>query len=243
LQVNLEHRTGSLYMLANFTWAKCMTDTGENLTGGSAGQAPYLAGFGPQYSLCIDGGSPRIFHYSGVYSLPFGNGRRFLNKTGVTNVVLGGWSANWILSIQDGSPFTIGCNIATTAGLGCNALLVPGQDPYKGSETPGHFLNAAAFANPPVATTIGQTDYAPLGGAGTQVTGPAFRDLDFSLFKNIKTTENTSLQFRAEFFNLTNTPNFSTPSSTNFSDTKNFGKITSTVSNPREVQFALKFFF
>jgi Carboxypeptidase regulatory-like domain/TonB dependent receptor-like, beta-barrel len=243
LQVNLEHRTGNLYLLSNFTWAKCRANTSENLTGGSNGQAPYLAGFGPQYTLCVDGGSPRIFHLSGVYDLPFGHGKRFLNNSGVADAVLGGWSTNWIFAVQDGEPFTIGCNVSTTTGLGCNALMVPGQNPYQGSQTPAHFVNAAAFANPPVATTIGQTDYAPLGGAGTQVAGPPYRDLDFSLFKNIKTTENTHLQFRAEFFNLTNTPSFSTPSSTNFSDTKNFGKITSTISNPREIQFALKFFF
>ena len=242
LQVNLEHRTGSLYMLTNFTWAKCRANTSENLTGGSNGQAPYLAGYGLQYSNCIDGGVPKIFHFSAVYDLPFGRGRRFLNSGGVANVLLGGWSTNAILAIQDGEPFTIGCNVSTTTGLGCNALMVPGQSLYAGS-APNQFLNAAAFANPPVATTIGQTNYAPLGGAGTQVSGPAFRDLDFSLFKNFKTTESTYLQFRAEFFNLTNTPSFSTPSSTNFSDTKNFGKITSTISNPREIQFALKFYF
>lgn len=108
---------------------------------------------------------------------------------------------------------------------------------------PGRFLNAAAFANPPVATSIGQTDYAPLGGAGTQVTGPAFHSVDFSLFKNFRTTENTHLQIRAEFFNLTNTPSFANPSFTNFSDTLNFGRITGTVGSPRETQFALKFYF
>jgi len=158
------------------------------------------------------------------------------------NAVLGGWSTNWIFTVQDGAPFTIGCNIATTAGLGCNALMVPGQSLYAGS-APNQFLNAAAFANPPIATAIGQSDYAPLGGAQTQVTGSPFRDLDFSLIKDIKTTENTRLQFRAEFFNLTNTPSFSTPSFTNFRDTKNFGRITGTVSSPREIQFGLKFYF
>ena len=243
LQLNMEHRAGNLYMLANFTWAKCRSDSSEPLVGGGSGQAPYLAGYGPQYILCIDGGVPRSFHYSGVYDLPFGQGRRFMNNSGVVNAFVGGWSMNWILTVQDGEPFTIGCNIATTSGLGCVSLLVPGQNPYEGQQTPESFLNAAAFANPPVATTIGQTDYAPLGGAGTQVTGPAFHSVDLSVFKNIRTTENTHLQFRAEFFNMTNTPSFSNPSFTNFSDTKNFGRITGTVSSPREIQFALKLFF
>lgn len=244
LQINLEHRSQSLFMLANFTLGDCRTNSGENLIAGNSGQAPYLYGFGPQYTTCIDGGERKIFHFSGVYDLPVGSGRRFLNKPGIVTDVLGGWSVNWVLTVQDGSPFTIGCNVSTTAGLGCNALMVPGQNLYTGESPPDNpFLNAAAFANPPVATAAGQTDYAPLGGAGTQVSGPPFRNLDFSLFKTIRTSENTHLQIRAEAFNLSNTPSFSTPSFTNFSDTKNFGKITSTVGNPRELQFALKFLF
>ena len=243
LQANLEHRSGNLYTLTNFTWAKCRTNSSENLIGGSNGQAPYLAGFGPQYATCIDGGVGRFFHFSGVYALPFGQGRRFLDEPGAVNDVLGGWSTNWIATVQDGEPFTIGCTISTTQGLGCNALLVPGQNPYQGQQTPAHFLNPAAFTNPPVATAIGQTGFAPLGGAGTQVTGSAFYDLDFSLFKNVRTTESTHLQFRAEFFNLTNTPSFANPSFTNFTDPSTFGRITGTVGAPREIQFALKFYF
>jgi len=244
LQLDMEHRAGDLYMLANFTWARCRTNTSEPLIGGSNAQAPYLPGYGLQYQDCLDGGTHRFAHFSGVYDLPFGQGRRFLNNSGVVNAVLGGWSSNWILTLEDGNPFTIGCNVATTSGLGCTALLVPGQPLYTGKSAPDNpFLNVAAFANPPLATTIGQSDYAPLGGEQSQVTGPSFYNLDFSVFKNFRTTENTHLQFRAEFFNLTNTPSFSNPSHTNFSDTQNFGMITSTASTPREIQLALKFYF
>ena len=72
------------------------------------------------------------------------------------------------------------------------------------------FLNAAAFVQPPAATTIGQTDFAPLGAPWNQVHGPAFNDLDFSIFKRFRTTETTNLEFRAEFFNFLNHPNFGT---------------------------------
>ena len=247
LQVDLEHRAGNFYVLSNFTWASCRTDSDENLiigaTPSGTGVAPYLAGFGPQYANCIDGGIRRIFHLSGVYTLPFGRGQRFLNKSGIADYVLGGWSTNWILTIQDGQPFNIGCAVSTTQGLGCNALLVPGQNLYADQQTPGHFLNPAAFANPPVATAVGQTDFAPLGGEGVQAAGPPLRNLDFSVFKNIRTTENTHFEFRAEFFNFTNTAHFAIPSFTNFINTSTFGRITGTVGNPREIQFALKFYF
>lgn len=244
LQLDLQHRSHNLFMLANFSLGDCMTNSGEDLEGGSNAQAPYLPGFGLQYHRCEDGGIRKVFHFSGAYQLPFGKGRRFLNQSGIVNAVLGGWAVNWILTVQDGSPFTIGCNVATTAGLGCYAFMVPGQSLYTGKVGPDDpFLNANAFANPPVATAIGQSDYAPLGGEPYQVAGPPLRNLDFSLFKNFRTSENTQLQFRAEAFNLSNTPSFDTPSFTNFSDTKNFGKITSTIGNPRELQFALKFLF
>ena len=84
-----------------------------------------------------------------------------------------------------------------------------------------------------MATTIGNGDLAPLGGSNTQLNGPGFRDFDFSIFKEFKVTETTRLQFRAESFNLTNTPSFNLPSNLNYQDTLNFGQSTSTRSSPR----------
>ena len=78
------------------------------------------------------------------------------------------------------------------------------------------------------------------------MTGPPFRRMDYSLFKQFRTTESTRLEFRAEIFNFTNTPNFALPTNLNFTDKTNFGKITSTRNNPndaRQIQFALKFYW
>ena len=108
---------------------------------------------------------------------------------------------------------------------------------------PAHYYNPAAFTEPPVATTIGQSSLAPLGGPNTQVSGPGFKDLDLSIFKEIAVREGQRLQFRAEAFNLTNTPSFNLPSNTDFLDTANFGQSTSTRSSAREIQFALKYYF
>jgi hypothetical protein len=86
----------------------------------------------------------------------------------------------------------------------------------------------------------------PLGGAGTQIIGPGFHRLDWSLFKQFRVTERTHFEFRAEFFNLTNHPNFALPSYTNYKNTSTFGKIVATSdspNDPRQVQFALKFYF
>ena len=267
LQVNYERRfNAGLNVLANFTWSKCRTDASDVLNETAIFyRAATLPGFGIQgdYGLC-DFNIPKVFHASGTYELPFGKGKRFLSSSpGVVQALLGGWSTNWILTIQNGQPFTVPCIITTTSGFGCNALLVPGQNVYATQAVYGtsnnvnHWLNPNAFASPPVATTIGQTDYTPLGGGPTQFLGPGFRRLDFSLFKQFTITERTKLEFRAEAFNLTNTPNFSppgfngngvvaAPGSLDYTSPATFGVINSTrdgQNDQRELQFALKLYF
>ena len=78
------------------------------------------------------------------------------------------------------------------------------------------------------------------------MTGPPIRRLDFSIFKEFPLTETTRFEFRAESFNLTNTPTFAAPGSLNYLDTVNFARISSTSDAPndaRELQFALKFYW
>lgn len=248
LQTTFERRlSAGLSLLADFTWSKCRSDALDPLTPSfnSIYRAPGIAGFGIQgdYGLCA-ADVRRMLHFSGGYDLPVGRGRHFLSSApGIVDKLLGGWSVNWILTLQDGQPFSIPCTITTAAGVGCYALFIPGQNPY--GPSPDQFLNRAAFTNPGIATTVGQSDLGPLGGAANEVTGPPIHRLDFSIFKKFRTSEATSLEFRAEFFNLTNTPDFSIPVNTNFSN-PNFGRITSTRDNPndpREIQFALKFYW
>ena len=153
------------------------------------------------------------FVASGTYQLPIGSGKAFLSDLhGPAQLLLGGWIANGILTLNSGPPQYIPCQITTTATTGtCYANVVPGVTKYR-SGGPAHYYNPAAFTDPPVATTIGNSNLAPLGGSNTQVNGPGFRDLDFSIFKEFGVTETTRLQFRAEAFNLTNTPSFNLPS-------------------------------
>ena len=145
----------------------------------------------------------------------------------------------------------------TTTGFGCDALKVSGVNLYAGKHNQDQWMNSAAFTTPPVATTIGQTDYSPLGGGPTQYRGPSFKRLDFSLFKQFEMTERFRLEFRSEFFNLANHPNFSlpgfsglgvtaSPGALNYNNPSNFGKINSTrdgQNDQREIQFAAKLYF
>jgi len=248
-QVTLEQRPAhGLSLLANFAWQKTISDARDALSNTTGSyRAPYLPNFGISAdSELADFNVRRIVHVSGTYELPFGKGRQFApNAHGAGQLLIGGWNMNFIGTVQDGQPFTVACSVTTAAGSGCNALRVAGQNPYANSSV-AHFVNAAAFANPAAVTAIGQTDYTPLGGKATQVSGPPFRRVDMAFFKRIDITERFYSEFRAELFNITNTANFSNPASLNFSNLTNFGQITSTVdspNDPREVQFALKIYW
>lgn len=248
LQAKFERRfSNGLNILAAYTWSKARGDTYDQLIGGHTWRAPYLPGFGIQGDYGLENYDVRnALHFSGGYELPVGKGRAHSLSNGAANAVLGGWSVNWILTLQSGPPFTIGCTVGTVAAMGCVGLMVPGQGLYTGGHTVAHWLNAAAFANPPIATTVGQTDYAPLGGAQTQVTGPGFHRFDLGLIKQFHISETKYFEFRASFFNLTNTPNFAIPGSLNFNSPNTFSRITATRDNPddpREVQLGLKFYF
>ncbi len=248
LQTKLEKRySNGLDVLITYAFQKTLTDAGDSLNGGGLQgyRAPGIIGIQGDYG-------PAAFDVrqaltaSGTYALPFGRGRHFMNGANrVAEFLLGGWSTNWILSVDSGQPQTIPCSTSTGAGTGCYALDVPGQNAYAGQSV-AHFYNAAAFATPPAVTQVGETNLIALGGGQGQVYGPAYHRLDFSLFKSFSISESRRFEFRAESFNLSNTPNFALPADLNYVNTVTFGQITTTRDNPsdaRELQFALKFYW
>ena len=179
-----------------------------------------------------NGDMPNVTSISGIYDLPTGRGHRFAS-TGVTNAVLGGWSLNAIALLQSGMPVTVtqATNNNAFAGFALQRPTIVGN-PTLGPEqrTPGKFFNTNAFAATPQ-FAIGNASRNP-------VRGPAYRNLDVALVKHSKLTERTALEFRAEMFNLTNTPAFAQPNGS--FGTPAFGSITSTMTDPRVMQFALR---
>jgi hypothetical protein len=243
LQAVYQLRTaGGDSLVANYTYSKCMQDVNEFQDGVGA-RAPWLPGFGisAENQLCLTDAT-NVVHVSGTYNLPFGQGRRWLTGSNqVVNAVLGGWIANAIYTYQSGQPVTIGCSTATTAFFGCNSNMVPGVSPSAGARTRLHWLNAAAFANPPVATTIGAST-AVLGGEGGQARGPGYPNLDASVFKQFVLHDSLQFQIRTEAFNASNTPQFAQPGSLTPSSST-FAQITALRGNARVLQFAGKLFF
>ena len=273
LQTKFEKQfSGGLNFLATYTWSKVLTDALDLLNGGNVGgyRAPSVAGFGIQGDYGLGNADIRnVVHLSGGYELPFGKGKKFLSQSsGITDKIVGGWSTIWLATLQGGQPITIGCPQGTTTSLGCDALIVKGQSQNLGLHTVtdssgSHLLwygNQNAFANPcpigaggvPDTTVLVHnvacvplTGLGALGGGPTQIEGPGFHRLDFSIFKNIPINERFRLEFRSELFNIFNHPNFHSPSNNNYSD-PHFGEITATrdsPNDPRQIQFALKLYY
>lgn len=282
LQTKLEqHYMNGLTFLFAYTYSKTLTDAGDLLNGGSLGgyRAPAVPGLGPSFDY---GPAPfdirQVLHLSGGYELPFGSGKKFLASSGkAVNALAGGWSLNYILTLQGGQPITLGCPVATTAGTNCNAIRVPGQNPDLGIKLvstptftgPKWLNNPAAFAQPCELGANGQpvtpnlpagcvplTGSAALGDSQGTTVGPGFHRLDFSLFKDMKFSQRFRGQFRAEFFNIVNHPNFSAPgfggngvvaiSGSGTFNNANFGAIGSTRDNPndpRQIQLAFKLYY
>ncbi len=265
LQTKFERRfANGLGFLAAYTWSKARSDARDLLNGGGdqGYRQPYIPGVGIRYDYNLANFDIRqVFHLSGGYDLPVGRGKKYAtDASGALNQIVGGWKFNWILTLQDGQPITISCRGASTvSGAGCYALMLPGQNVNGGKHNVDQWMNPAAFyvmTSADAVQTVGQTDLRPLGGQGSQVIGPGFHRLDLSIFKNFQIAEKLRLEFRTEFFNLANHPNFlnpgfggnglvAAPGATDYTN-PNFGKIASTRDNPndpRQIQFALKLYF
>jgi hypothetical protein len=221
-----------LQFLLSYTLSEGKTNAGDSLSGGGVGglRAQDVAGWDLKNDIGLSGfHTKHALVFSGNYDLP-GKG-----------VILSGWRLNWVASIYSGQAQTINCAPATGAGTGCYALVV--GDPYEGSHSVEQFLNPAAFANPAAVATIGQTDFTPLGGERSQVTGPPMRQLDLGIARQFRFLGQRQFEFRAEAFNITNTPSFNLPGSLDYRDARNFASITSMRNQPRILQVGVKFYW
>ena len=260
LQVKLEKRfSGNWSMLNSYTWQHTIGQTEED---------EY---FQPQniYNLAAERGNnaPDYRHqFSSAWSyiLPIGPKQRFWNGGGRVHWLTEGWQLNGIVALHSGEAFTpqLSQDYTNTDSPNSRPDLI--GDPYNFSNAVSEgcpsnkqsiacWYNPAAFAVPMLAS--GQTFAHEFGDSRRgSLRGPAIYNVDASLFKNFRLTENWKLQFRAEAFNLFNTPEFSLPNAVTdqpgsaASSPAGFvpslsGAITSTVHPSRELQFALKLSF
>ncbi len=247
LQTSFQRRfTKGLAFDINYTWAKAMSDT---VGFSEEGQQGY-SNADPNHIRQIEYGPAENdirnrFALSGDYAEQYGK-----EFTGVKRFALTGWETNVIWVWQSGRNFSIVNSGNGPGGFGNRATPVNngGQDrPNQihsanlSHKTLQEFFDVTAFQAQPLGT-IGNAQR-------NSLQGPHFRDADVSIFKDFPVTQRLAIQFRAESFNISNTPNFYINNNSGNGETQigntQFGQINNTDPNynPRQLQFALKAIF
>ena len=224
--------TGGFTFLSSFTWAHNIDVVNENLTTGTSAQQRFT------YNPWIERGNASLdrrlaWVTSFVYELPFGPGKRALTS-GPGAWLLGGWQVGGILNLLGGTPDGHSFNQNTTNVGGANRGDLVGELNLPSSQrTIDRWFNTDAIVPGPLGA---------LDNAGRNlIWGPATTGFDFSLSRRFALPwEGDFLQFRFESFNFTNTPVFGRPDTRIGRPTA--GRIT-TASEPRRIQFGLKWIF
>jgi hypothetical protein len=266
LQLEIRKRTvGGIQLQANYTYAKVLTDSSADQ---NAGFSPFL----DIHNAAIERSRATFdlrhaIKFNHVIPLPFGAGKHFSGGP-VVNKLIGGWSLNGFLTLQSGPPVSILSGRGTLnrgARSANNTVITTATGSQLESIVKFQMTgNGPIFINPS-ATTTGGFGVAPDGspafpgevffnpGPGQvgslqklSFSGPWFNNYDFSILKDIAITERHHVDFHADFFNLTNHPNFFVGDQN--VNSASFGKITSMFYaadgvGPRLVQFGLRYRF
>jgi hypothetical protein len=235
----------------NYTWSHAI----DNIAG-------FFKDYQDEFNLNDQRGSSDAdvrhnFVFDASYNIP--SARRLFGD-GVPRWIGDGWQISTITQFRTGLPVNITRTGGTFGGFSLRPDLVPGVDPYSptgngcsGYSVPNCQFNAAAFSVPAGAFIPGNTPR-------NFLRGPHFSQVDLSLMKNTKLSENTSLQLRMDIFNLFNHTNFADPSGGLVQGDNNtlrpgafFGQSISTVGNqlggllgfggPRQIQLSARFNF
>jgi outer membrane receptor protein involved in Fe transport len=236
--VSLQRRfSKGLTLNGSYTFSKLI----DIAVGQFAGEALSNAGFqnwnnirGDRSLSALD--APHRLVINGLYALPFGEGRKFHPK-GALGAIVNGWEASAIYTYQTGGPlaFSSANNTTFAQGGGQRPNLIGNPVLAEGERTLTRWFNPAAFG-PAAEYSFGTTPRS-LGS----VRSDGLSGTDFSVVKNTQLIEGLRLQFRAEFFNLTNTVRFAPPNTAFGAGA--FGQVSAQSNQPRVVQFALKLIY
>jgi hypothetical protein len=241
----------------SYTFSKVMDQQG-GLQNGDNGQRDGTSSLDPHDSAREWGraahDSTHVMSTNFTYPFPF----QF--SSGALNAILGGWEVSGLALAMAGQPLTPQLQVdfgrTGNAGAGDRPDLVPGKSLNPIVGTADQWYDPTAFTWPnPLGLAVPQLGF--LGNVGRNtIIGPRIMNFDMTLMKNFRFTEETSLQFRAEFFNIFNHTNLGQPGVTPLLDdgftnlrrgiisyNPSGGQITETSTENREIQFGLKFIF
>jgi hypothetical protein len=248
LSARVEHRFASgLYFLNSFTWGNAMGDSEQALEYYAGG---YEANPQNIHNLAAEKG-PSSFDVklnnvtSIVYQIPFGKGRQFGGSMNpFLDAVVGGWELNTINTAHTGTPLDVAyaaSSINDNTGLSNDyrgqAFLRPNVSGSAASQSTSQMLNTF-YAGYTFTTPLATAPYGNLGRNAFRA--PGLEQWDFAAYKSFAIREGMKLQFRSEFFNVTNHTNFGIPDSKTTDAA--FGTIRATYPS-RQIQFALKLLF
>jgi hypothetical protein len=239
--------SGGLTFMVNYTVSK-NTDSGNSGSSTFDGQGNTRAM--DSYNWSRERGlaatdMPQKLVASALYELPFGLGKAWLSGGGVSSFLFGGWQVNGIALFRSGFPTDLQvAQRPPTFALRNRPDRVLGQPVLV--EKPGfdQWFNPRAFSIPGTVPDFRGRPVLSYGNAGRNVIrGPGQQNIDLSIFKSFRPTERINVQFRAEAFNLTNTPAFTIANARSAQLTVGnpaFGKLTGSGSVGRQIQFGLK---
>ncbi len=232
LQVSLKRQVANgLTLQGAYTYSHAINYTDDDgWTGLMFNYAPMLS----RNRATASYDRPQNFHLAYVYEFPFGKGKKYVTS-GVGAAVLGGWQANGIIAIYSGAPFTVGAD-GTSLNAPGNSQTADLVGTVQKIGSLQEYYNVAAFA--PITT-------ARFGNIGRNtLRGPGVINNDLSLFRDFTITERFKLTFKAEAFNVTNTPHFANPDgNVNDSTFMQISGTASTLSDNRSIRFGLRMGF
>lgn len=230
LQISLDRRMSEdLTVKGAYTFSKFLDYTDQD---GWAQLIFYSPGVIQKNYAVADQDVPQNLQLAATYNLPFGSGKKFFN-TGTMRWILGGWQWNGLFSAHSGLPFTV---TASAASLNApdNTQTANLVAPVKklGGTGPGQYYYAPSSFAAVTTATFGNT-------GRNMLFGPRWIDLDTSIFRNFPIHERLQLQFRAEAFNIANTPHFNAPNA-NVSTPASFMTISSANQDQRNLRLGLR---
>ena len=254
MQVNLQHRMQHGFQFDfNYTFSKSI-DISSDATrigawSGLGGQV--INSWDPNAMRAVsDFDSKHQFNANWIAELPFGRGKLVAgNAHGLLDAIIGGWQLSGLFRITSGLPFNVfnGFDWPTNWQLGGNAFLTGpvSTGVFKSTDSSGNAV-VSVFKNGTGAINSFVNPFPGQSGARNQVRGDGFFNVDLGLAKRWRMpwSEKQSLQLRWEVFNVTNSNRFDVQSIAPELDiSSTFGNYTGLLTNPRVMQFALRFEF
>jgi hypothetical protein len=203
LQARLDRRfSNGMQFGVNYTWSKAV---GVVNNSDASPQTNAISYFYLNRSV-LNFDRTQNAQITGTLELPFGKGKRWLSGSRAGSAFLGGWRVNSLLSLMTGRPFTV---TASGSSLNMTGSTQRADQVLSDVAILGRVGSAGSYFDPMAFRPVTQARFGTAGYYAMR--GPGVVNLDAGLFRQFPIKERLKLEFRAEAFNVSNTPHFSTP--------------------------------